>query len=293
VITHQLAIPIVPQRVVVLGASGFLGRALDARLQAASIQTVSLGSADIDLVLPESVPALCRILTPTDTVVMLAALTPDRGRDAATLVNNLAMMKHVLIALEEVGCAHFVYFSSDAVYDKAVSRITETVPASPQDMYGAMHHAREIMAVGTKMPLLILRPTLVYGAEDPHSAYGPNRFHRMAEREGKITLNGKGEELRDHIYVADVAALTVSCLLRRSIGLLNVATGLSTSFHDVAKRVAACFPQPVDIHETSRTTHITHRHFDITDLIKAFPSFCFTSLQEGLACAYSESTGAT
>ena len=30
------------------------------------------------------------------------------------------------------------------------------------------------------VPVGILRPTLVYGANDPHNGYGPNRFRRLA-----------------------------------------------------------------------------------------------------------------
>jgi nucleoside-diphosphate-sugar epimerase len=220
---------------------------------------------------------------------MLAALTPDKGRDIGTLMKNLAMMQHLCAALERVGCAHLVYYSSDAVYPFAAGRVTEETPASPQDLYGAMHLAREIMARSmVKVPVLILRPTLVYGLEDTHNAYGPNRFRRAAAKEGRIPLFGNGEETRDHIHVDDVAAITVRCLERRSTGTLNLATGSSASFRDVAERVAKHFEKRVEVIGTPRANPVTHRHYDITNLVKAIPDFRFISLDEGLARIHRE-----
>lgn len=290
-ITHRLPVPRAPERVVLFGAHGFIGKAIQARLQDEDIATLAVSSREVDLTLPASVAQLSGMLKPADAVVMLSALTPDKGRDIATLMKNFAMMQHLCAALEQTGCAHLVYFSSDAVYDNAVARVTEAVPASPQDLYGTMHRTREIMAGGLKAPLLVLRPTLVYGTEDTHNAYGPNRFRRMAQKDGKITLFGGGEELRDHVHVDDVAALTVRCLQQRSTGVLNMATGMSVSFRNVADLVAREFGKPVEIIETPRANPVTHRHYDVTSLIKAFPDFRFIPLQDGIARCHKETTG--
>ena len=203
-IVHRLPNPEKPARVVLLGAGGFIGRALLARLRTDGIAALAPSSAEVDLAAPGAAAKLAQLLKPADAVVMLSALTPDKGRDIATLMKNLAMMQNLCAAITEAGCAHLVYFSSDAVYDTAIARVTEAVPAAPQDLYGTMHRTREIMAAGLKAPLLVLRPTLVYGADDTHGAYGPNRFRRVAHRDGKITLFGGGEVLRDHVHVATV-----------------------------------------------------------------------------------------
>jgi nucleoside-diphosphate-sugar epimerase len=292
-IAHRYDAPQKPDRVVLLGARGFIGRAVSRELDAKAVPTLRLTSADVDLASSEAVVELCRTLQPTDAVVMLSALTPDKGRDVATMMKNLAMMQHLCAAIERMSCAHLVYFSSDAVYSPAVSRITEETSPSPQDLYGAMHHTRELMGRAiAKIPLLIVRPTLVYGVEDTHNAYGPNRFRRAAQKDGKIQLFGAGEDMRDHIHVDDVAALTVRCLLRRSTGTMNAATGRSVSFHEVARLVGEQFGEPpIKIERVPRTNPITHRHYDVTALIKAFPDVRFTSLEDGIARCHREATG--
>jgi nucleoside-diphosphate-sugar epimerase len=267
-----------------LGAHGFIGSELARQLNAQSIPTLTVSSQQLDLTASQAAPALASLLRPTDAVVMLAALTPDKGRDTATLLRNITMMQSVCTAMSQTGCAHFVYFSSDAVYDSAISRVSEDTPAAPQDLYGVMHLARECMARNFGGgPVLVLRPTLVYGCQDSHNAYGPNRFSRAAKDSGRITLFGGGEETRDHIAVEDVAALTVRCLLTQRSGILNVATGVSTTFSGVANLVATNSARTVEVVGTSRANPITHRHYDITRLIKAFPDFRCVPLPDGIA----------
>jgi nucleoside-diphosphate-sugar epimerase len=199
------------------------------------------------------------------------------------------MAANVCAALEKVAPAHVVYFSSDAVYPSDVGRITEESCAQPPDLYGMMHLAREVMLrISTAARVAVLRSTLVYGSADTHTSYGPNRFRRMAHKEGRITLFGEGEEMRDHILVDDVVALTLRILRHRSAGTLNLATGRSVTFAELAQRVAALFDRPIEIVGTPRQNPITHRHFDVIALRKAFPTFSFTPLDVGLARAHRE-----
>jgi len=274
-----------PTRVVVLGGRGFLAGATVDRLHVAGVSVLALPAANLDLTAEDAADRLAAIIRPDDAVVMFSALTPDKGRDIDTSMRNLAMGRTMCAALARSSCAHVVYISSDAVYPFDLGCVSESTPAVPTDLYGCMHRMRELMVVNTvkDAPVAILRPTQVYGAADSHNSYGPNRFRRQAAASGQIVLGGNGEETRDHILVDDAVSLILRCLTHRSAGLLNLATGRSIAFAELARLVAGHFSRHVEVTFTPRTAPVTHRSFDITACLAAFPDFAFTSLEQGLA----------
>src|SRR5262249_2300062 len=157
-LTHTHNAPQKPARVIVLGASGFLGRRLLRACTEAGIETVGLGSRDIDLADGAAGTRLAEQLRRNDTVVFLAPLTPAKGRDSGTLMRNLAMCRAVCEATHKVELAHLVCASSDAVYSFDTALISEETPSVPVDLYGAMHRTRELMlAAEAKAPLAIFR----------------------------------------------------------------------------------------------------------------------------------------
>lgn len=283
-IAHGNASPTPPTRVVLVGAR-FVGGAIERRLAHIGVQALPLKRKDVDLAQAGAAQQLASKLREGDAVVMLAVDTPGRLHDAAALERSVAMMRSVCDAVGAAGSAHFVYFSSDAVYPGAVSRVTEETPPSPGGLYGVTHLAREAMTRAVEAPWLVLRPTQIYGAADPHNSYGPNRFCRAAMDERRIALSDSGTSTRDHVHVDDVADLAVRCLLRRSTGTLNVATGVSHSFLDVANVVAKRFAVPVSVGPAGA---VSHRHYDITNTIKAFPDIRFTALEDGIARVHRE-----
>ena len=223
---------------------------------------------EVDLLQPDAGKKLAGKLHADDCVVLVSAIAP--ARNAAALLKNLVMAEQVIAALAQMPVAHLVYVSSDAVYDDAANPVTERSICQPSSVHGMMHAARELMLKSElKLPLAILRPSLLYGENDPHNGYGPNRFRRLAEKGEPITLFGEGEEERDHVYIGDVARLVALAVQHRSTGVLNVATASSVSFREVAELVVALSGNPVAIRGTPRQNPITHRHFDITDCLKA------------------------
>jgi nucleoside-diphosphate-sugar epimerase len=276
-----------PSRVVVIGASGFVGQDIANTLRESGTEVVALSSADVDLTKPDSADALGNMVGEKDSLVIVSAITPDKGKDVATLMRNLAMGQHLSSFLEQAKRAHVVYISSDAVYADDANPVRENSCCDPSSFHGLMHLVRERMfadalrKAGT--PYLILRPCSVYGAGDTHNSYGPNRFLRTALKDHQISLFGQGEEKRDHVYIKDLSKLVALCLARSSEGVLNVASGQAVSFFEVAEKIAHLCGGEVEIKGSPRANPVTHRHFDVTNIHKAFPEFVLTSIDDGLA----------
>ena len=115
------------------------------------------------------------------------------------------------------------------------------VPAAVEPARRDASRARDHAAHGAQAAARDPAADLDLRCEDPHNGYGPNRFRRLAAKGEAITLFGEGEEKRDHVHIDDVAALVSATLHQRSTGTLNIATGKSTSFREVAEMVVAHF----------------------------------------------------
>ena len=278
-----------PARVVIIGAGGFVGGAIRKQLSAESINVLALTRQEVDLLSAGAGEKLTNTLQPGDSVVMVSAIAPVKT--VPMLMQNLAMAEAVCAALAKVQISHLLYISSDAVYTDDANPVSESAYAAPSTLHGMMHAARELMLKNsTTAPVAFLRPTLIYGAADPHSGYGPNRFRRQAAKGEPIAIFGEGEERRDHIAVDDVAKLATLMLKHRSRGALNAVTGVSTSFNDIAQIIAKLYGGKVlSMPRPGPRPHLLHRFFDITNCHKAFPAFQFTPLADGLARAKSES----
>jgi UDP-glucose 4-epimerase len=286
-LTHGNDTPAAPSRVVILGARGFVAPALSAGLAADGIRVLVVGSGAVDLCDPSSAARIASLIEPGDAVVMAAALTPEKGRDAATMIRNMRMAEHVAAALQGRAAAQLVYFSSDSVYESQPSPIRESTPAAPVDLYGLMHRAREVAlgeaAAKAGLPFCVLRPCAIYGPGDTHNSYGPNRFIRTSLKEGRIQVFGLGEETRDHVYIADVVALTKAAIARRSAGMLNVVSGETISFGDLARKIVALTGGKSAVESLPRKGAVTHRVFDASGMRASFPGHVPTRLDAGLA----------
>jgi UDP-glucose 4-epimerase len=281
-LTHTTNAPTTPARVVILGAAGFLGRNLAKKLHDDGSSVLPLARKDVDLSEATAGQKLAELLHSDDTVVFLSAITPDRGRDSSALLRNLKMGQAVAAAATAVRPRHLIYASSDAVYPFTDAIISENSAAAPVDLYGVMHRAREIMlAAEAATPFAVLRFTAIYGIGDTHNSYGPNRFIAQVLKENKIALIGNGEETRDHLYIDDAVDLLRRVIFRGSTGLLNVASGKSTTFRALADMIAeSC--SSVSIEALPRKSAVTHRRFNVADTLVAFPDFRFISLKDGL-----------
>jgi nucleoside-diphosphate-sugar epimerase len=274
----------------VIGGGGFIAGATLKTLRSDGIETLSLGRPALDLLAPNASERLKQQLQPTDTVVFASAIAPCKN--LPMLLDNLRMAEAVCSALKASPVSHVVYISSDAVYRDSSGPLSESDCAEPASYHGVMHLAREVtLRTEFAGPLAIVRPTLVYGVDDPHNGYGPNRFRRLASAGEEIVLFGEGEERRDHVHVEDVAELVRLIVVHRSFGIANAVSGEVVSFRELAEHIAADFGLQLPVRATARSGPMPHngyRPFVKSAATVAFPGFRFVSWREGLAKVHAQ-----
>jgi len=282
----------IPNRVVILGSAGFVGTACHQRLDTLDIPVLPMPRTELDLTTPEAGDLLAQVLRPEDSLLFVSAKAPVKTE--SMLIDNLRMASAVCEALRKTPVQHLIYISSDAIYDDSDHPLNESSCAQPGSLHGVMHLAREVMLANAwEGPTCFLRPTLIYGAEDPHNGYGPNRFMRLAKTGEDILLFGEGEERRDHVSIHDVVDLTCRVLGHQSAGSLNIATGRVVSFRDIAEKVIQLIPNSSQIKGSVRSGPMPHngyRAFDPSATNLAFPDFRYISLEEGLSKAHQDAT---
>ena len=123
-----------PDRVVVLGGSGFIAGAIRRRLDADGITSMALGRPSLDLLTPDAAARLVDVLRPDDVLIVASAKAPCK--DLAMLLDNLRMVEAVCTALQKRPVAHVVYLSSDAVYKDSARPLNEASCAEPEGLHG-------------------------------------------------------------------------------------------------------------------------------------------------------------
>lgn len=275
-----------PGKIILLGHTGFIGRALHTHLAAVGLKVHGFASTGLDLRHAAAFSALEGLVDGEATLIFASALAPDQGVSLDSLSNNLAMAINVARHLEAHPVRKCVYFSSDAVYRMGTIPVTERTPAEPAGFYALAKYAGEgvlqSVAEARGIPLLVLRPTGIYGPGDTHNSYGPNRFVRTIVRERTVRLFGEGEELRDHLYIDDLVNVATWLSLGEASGVFNLASGTSRTFASIVDDLRHIVPYPFSVVTTPRKAEVTHRRFDISGLVEALPQLRFTPFERGL-----------
>ena len=269
-------------KVIVIGSKGFLGQSIVQDLRAYGIKSTALSRSEIDLNIPSSVLKLRELITPESILVFAAAKAPARTEDV--LLENIQMVSNLLKVISDLEFSYLLNVSSDAVYPDLSGKIDEGVQIAPTSIHGSMHAEREKMLNALKVPVGHLRPTLVYGASDPHGGYGPNQFVKSAMSGLPIKLFGEGEELRDHIDIRDVGKIARAMITNKQTGPINAVSGEVHSFREIAEVISHKVQNTkiVFLKRSGPVPHNGYRAFKLAKVQDLVPSFKAITIQRGL-----------
>ncbi|MBC7926071.1 MAG: NAD-dependent epimerase/dehydratase family protein [Bryobacteraceae bacterium] len=173
----------------------------------------------------------------------------------ASLENNCREQLLFLAACEESGtCPHVVFSSSWLVYGRPqYLPVDESHPLEPCSMYGAhkacIENYLRIFATRGKIRFSVVRMSNPYGF-DPTAGRTSykllNTFVNTALAGHAVVLFGDGSQLRDFIYVSDVARALVACGQRAEATneILNLSSGQSHTLLEAVNLLREMVPSP-------------------------------------------------
>ena len=244
------------KKVLITGASGFIGTSLSKSLIKNGNKVYSLGrtpgkyysefiSADISCDLVGKIPEV-------DIVYHLAAITdmqlvrenPERVFDV-----NVVGTINLLNALSSLRIDKFIYLSSVAVYgNTSIVPTPENCKFRPLEFYGYTKFASEFLVENycslASTDHIILRS---------YNAYGPGQRENLvltsmlnSALNGRITVRN-GDNTRDFIFINDLIDAIIRSSKLNGNYIFNIGTGIELSLNNLAKEISTQVPNKVEI----------------------------------------------
>lgn len=275
---------------VILGSSGFIGQHIHHVLSEKNFNIIPISSRDINLRETSSVQYLLSHVPSKSIVIFAAAVTREHGDTLETMLDNILIAQNVSPFLEKPRVKKCLYLSTTDVYGYPLLPITEQSAIDPKTFYAAAKYTSEkilqITSEKNNFPLLITRINGIYGPGQTSLKYGPNAFLKCALEKQPIKIWGDGQELRDFLYVKDLANIIVSLTLSETTGIVNLASGNSRTFMEIIKQIRKIPDLHIKVTHQPRTGQKFDQTFDTNKLTAALPDFSFTPLEKGIRETY-------
>lgn len=233
-------------RILITGATGFIGRHLVARL-AASHEVYALvrrlpaaPTANVHYLCQDLAQPLDRQQLPQhlDAIIHQATVIDTDNVDEATpfLVNVVGTWRLLQYAVE-AGVRTFIHASTGGIYGCSQQPLLENDPSNPMDLYSLTKAQAElaVQAAPGAFHKVVLRYFFPYGIGTPNPI--PSYVQRAVQGE-PIAILANGGPRFNPLHITDAVELTVQALTLDQTVTVNIAGQEMTTFAEIAEIAA-------------------------------------------------------
>ena len=242
------------KRVMLTGASGFIGRQTVPYLLAAGFEVHAAGTRPIeglrevmwhtvDLLDASSARRLVAAVQPSHVLHLAWHVPPGQFWTSLENVRWVQASVEILLAFAEHGGRRWVSAGSCAEYDWSGSGTCQEdeTPLAPATLYGAckgaLHSIQLHVARQAGFSVATGRVFHVYGPYEPPARLAPSVIRALLRGEAAPCTHGR--QIRDFLHVEDVARAFVTILDSECESAVNIGAGVPTSIRHVVETIAS------------------------------------------------------
>lgn len=250
------------RRVLVTGATGFVGPYLVRRLKESGYEVLSLsrrggeGFVRADLNHPDSYREAVQTFRPHLAYHLAWEGLPDYGVE--TCRRNLDQGLKLYDILLESGCSKIITTGTCWEYGNLKGKISVSDEGNPLNVFAAtkqsLRRAGKSMASGKSCHFIWARPFFIYGRGQRETSLIPSMIEGM--KEGRDPEIRNPESVNDYVYVKDVA----DCLLALAgpadfPDVVNIGTGRPYRTDEVARIVKKLMTEGSEVFVRAEPTY--------------------------------------
>jgi nucleoside-diphosphate-sugar epimerase len=247
---------LLPNRILVTGASGFVGAAVVRQLIDQGREVIALLRGNdvpwrlrdiwpriqvirADLTRLSEAASAIKLLRPQAVAHLAWEGVKGADRNHPMQLNNVQASFELYRLAREAGAESFVGLGSQAEYGPCEGRITEATLTRPTTLYGATKLgtalALDRLALAEDFPFAWLRLFSTYGPTDEPNWLIPYVTRQLLARQRPALTSA--EQVWDYLHVRDVAAAVVAVLDSQPRGLFNLGSGQAVPLRTIIERV--------------------------------------------------------
>lgn len=236
------------KRVVVTGASGFIGRHTLPHLDEAGYEIHAISSRDVNLLEAGAARDLIARVQPTHLLHLAWYVPPGKYWTSLENVRWLQASLDLITAFAAEGGRRVVTAGTCAEYawDGAGLCYEATTRLDPASLYGtckdALRRLQESLARQLNLSAAWGRIFFPYGPGEPAERLVPSVIRSILA--GRPARCSPGHQIRDFMYVEDVARAFVTLLDSEYEGAVNIGTGIPVTIAEVAQTAARAAGNP-------------------------------------------------
>lgn len=281
------------KRVLVTGASGFVGHRLISRLEKEGNYELFAVTSRLngmafpaetrvetaDLLDAAAIKGLLERVHP-DICIHLAWDQREGYRNSLSNYHWLAASVLLFAEFQRVGGKQFLFAGSSGEYEDQSGRMAEVPSPRPMSLYGQCKKAVSelILASESNMRVQAARFFTIYGPGDPHR-FGaiPSAIYTLLQ--GKTFSCQHPDAIRDYIYIDDAVEAVVRLLRSDYHGAVNIGSGLPRSMREVFLEIGnrlGC-PERITFHsKAGRETLLVSDNTILRNIVQFSPQTDFS-----------------